>query len=104
MSAFTEWNTFSPKVCRELNSAPALLYFLALVFVSLHRDPDFLLHHQQARQSGVPGFSGPSGQPSVSSLKWLSGDNAICAAWDAGSIRSNSVLLMRIVSFAAPDA
>jgi hypothetical protein len=33
MSAFTEWNTFSPKVCRELNSAPALLYFLALVFV-----------------------------------------------------------------------
>ena len=32
MSAFSEWNTFSPKVRREDNSAPALLYFLALVF------------------------------------------------------------------------
>jgi hypothetical protein len=33
MSAFSEWNTFSPKVRREGNSAPALLYFLALIFV-----------------------------------------------------------------------
>ena len=71
---------------------------------SLHRDPDFLLHHQQARQSGVPGFSGPSCQPRLSSLKWLWADNAICAAWDAGSVRFTSVLLMRIVSFVAPDA
>jgi hypothetical protein len=28
----------------------------------------------------------------------------VCAAWDAGSVHFNSVLLTRIVSFAAQDA
>lgn len=32
MSAFSEWNTFSPKIRREGDSAPVLVYFLGLVF------------------------------------------------------------------------